>query len=315
MRCPFCNSTKTRVVDKRTTDEFANKRRRECLSCGKRFSTFERIEIEKTRNKVPYAKKRDGKLVEFDQKKITNAIFKAAESVGGKDKTTAQQLSDKIVDVINSKFSIKKIPTVEEIQDVVENVLIEQGHAKTAKAYILYRQKHKEIRATKSTFIDVTNTINSYLDKLDWRVRENSNEMFSFSGLLLYTAGRVMSNYNLNEMYTPAISEAHKNGNMHIHDLSHGVIAYCCGHSLKNLLLMGFGGVQNKVECKPAKHLSTVVHQMVNYIGCLQMEFAGAQAFSSVDTLLAPFVREDKLTFKQVKQNMQQLVFSLNIPS
>lgn len=316
MRCPFCNSEKTRVIDKRIAEDSTNRRRRECIACGKRFTTYERIEIsEKTKNKVPYVKKRDGKVVEFEQEKITEAIFKAAESVGGHDRKIAEQLSEEVVKVINEKFDISNIPNVEEIQDIVEKVLIEKGHAKTAKAYILYRQKHTEIREIKNTMIDVNETIRGYLDRLDWRVRENSNEMFSFSGLLLYTAGKVMANYNLNEMYTPAISNAHVSGDLHIHDLSHGVIAYCCGHSLKNLLLMGFGGVPNKVECKPAKHLSTVVHQLVNYIGCLQMEFAGAQAFSSVDTLLAPFVREDNLDFKQVKQCMQQLIFSLNIPS
>ena len=315
MKCPFCDSDKTKVIDKRLA-EGANRRRRECISCGKRFTTYERFETtEKTRNKIPYVKKRDGRIVEFEQEKITNAVFKAAEAVGGHDRKVAEQISDNVVKKLNEKFDAKNIPNIENIQDAVEKVLIETGHAKTAKAYILYRQKHQQIRETQNTFIDVSNTIHSYLDKLDWRVRENSNEMFSFSGLLLYTAGKVMANYNLSEMYTPAIAEAHKTGAMHLHDLSHGVIAYCCGHSLKNLLLMGFGGIPNKVECKPSKHLSTVVHQMVNYIGCLQMEFAGAQAFSSVDTLLAPFVKEDKLTFKQVKQNMQQLVFSLNIPS
>jgi anaerobic ribonucleoside-triphosphate reductase len=163
--------------------------------------------------------------------------------------------------------------------------------------------------------VDAINTISEYLDQSDWRVKENSNEAFSFSGLLLHTAGKVMSNYNLTQIYTPAIADAHRKGYVHIHDLSHGVIGYCAGWSLKNLLQMGFGGVANKVDCKPSKHMSTVVHQMVNYIGCLQMEFAGAQAFSSIDTLLAPFVRADGLTYKQVKQNMQQLVFSLNIPS
>ncbi|MEM5797906.1 MAG: ribonucleoside triphosphate reductase [Candidatus Aenigmatarchaeota archaeon] len=264
---------------------------------------------------VTQIKKRDGRIVPFDQERITEAIWKAAQAVGGKDKELAKRLSDQVVRTIEEKFGGVTIPTVEQVQDIVEKVLVENGHYKTAKAYILYREQKAKIRQTKDVFVDVEQTIDSYLKQSDWRVRENSNEAYSFSGLLLYAAGKVMANYNLTRMYTPAIAEAHKKGYFHIHDLSHGVIGYCCGHSLKNLLLWGFGGVPGKADCKPAKHMSTIVHQMVNYIGCLQMEFAGAQAFNSVDTLLAPFVRADNLNYKEVKQNMQQLVFSLNIPS
>jgi len=315
MKCPFC-SGETKVIDKRASDEAINRRRRECSGCGKRFTTYERMDVDTDSiNKIQYVKKRDGTIIEFEQKRITSAIWKAAKSVGGTDKSAAEELSNNVVSALNKRFDENNLPTVEQIQDLVEKVLIENGHAKTAKAFILYRQKHSEVRTTRNTFVDVQETISGYLDKLDWRVKENANEQFSFSGLLLYTAGRVMSNYNLNQLYTPAISEAHKKGELHIHDLSHGVIAYCAGWSLKNLLLKGFGGVPGKVDCKPSKHMSTVVHQMVNYIGCLQMEFAGAQAFSSVDTLLSPFVKTDNMTFKQVKQAMQQLVFSLNIPS
>ncbi len=274
----------------------------DCMKDGERF------EIMKIR-------KRDGKVVHFDKEKITEAIWKAAQAVGGKDRKTAEGLAGKVITVIEYQFGKKETPTVEEIQDIVEKVLIKSGHARTAKEYIIYRHHKSKIRETKRVMVDAINTIGEYLDQSDWRVKENSNEAFSFSGLLLHTAGKVMSNYNLTQVYTPAIAEAHRKGYAHIHDLSHGVIGYCSGWSLKNLLLRGFGGVANKVDCKPAKHMSTVVHQMVNYIGCLQMEFAGAQAFSSVDTLLAPFVRADGLSYKQVKQNMQQLVFSLNIPS
>ncbi len=310
MKCPFCSSEETKVIDKRVV-EGSNRRRRECLKCGKRFTTYEKV----GGLAITKVKKRNGKLVKFNPEKITDAVWKAAQAVGGKDRDIAEKLSDKIVKILEEKFGGMTVPTVEQIQDIVEKVLVEGGHYKTAKAYILYREKHQKIRETKDLFVDVTNTISDYLNQEDWRVRENSNEQYSFSGLLLYTAGKVMSNYNLNEMYTPAIAEAHKKGYFHIHDLSHGVIGYCAGWSLKNLLLMGFGGVPGKADCNPAKHLSTVVHQMVNYIGCLQMEFAGAQAFSSVDTLLAPFVKTDNLNYKSVKQNMQQLVFSLNIPS
>jgi ribonucleoside-triphosphate reductase len=284
--------------------------------------------------KISKIRKRDGRIVDFDQEKITNAIFKALvatsppshprsqATLSGKPyseevalKKLAKELSDKVVVVLEYQFDRKSIPTVEEVQDIVERVLIKHDLAETAKAYILYRHQRQKIRETKSVFIDVQNTMREYLDQTDWRVRENSNEDYSFSGLMLHTAGKVIANYVLNEIYTPAMAEAHKKGYIHIHDLSHGVVGYCAGWSLKNLLIRGFGNVPNKVDTKPAKHLDVVISQMVNYLGCLQMEFAGAQAFSSVDTLLAPFVKADNLSYKQVKQNIQRLIFSLNIPS
>lgn len=270
--------------------------------------------------KILKIRKRDGRIVEFAPEKITNAIFKAAQSVAVKegkttDKKTAEDLCSKVTTILEYQFSEKEVPSVEEVQDIVEKVLIKSGHAKTAKTYILYRQQHAKLREAKDMLVDVGATIKSYLHQEDWRVKENSNEDYSFSGLLLYAAGKVIGNYALNEIYTPDIKEAHVKGYFHIHDLSNAVIGYCAGWSLKKLLEIGFGGVPNKVDCKPAKHLNTVIHQMVNYIGCLQMEFAGAQAFSSVDTLLAPFVKADSLSFKETKQCVQQLVFSLNIPS
>ena len=265
--------------------------------------------------KITKIRKRDGRIVEFAPEKITHAIMKAAEILGGKNDVEAKELTDKVVTILEFKFGTKEIPTVEEAQDIVEKVLIKAGHAKTAKAYILYRHQHAKIREAKDMVVDVSKTISSYIKQEDWRVRENSNEDYSFSGLLLYAAGKVISNYALNEIYTPEIKEAHVKGYMHIHDLSNAVIGYCAGWSLKKLLEEGFGGVPNKVDSKPGKHMNTVIHQMVNFIGCLQMEFAGAQAFSSVDTLLAPFVKADDMNFKEVKQCIQQLVFSLNIPS
>ena len=315
MKCLKCSS-ETKVIDKRSKDDSeVNRRRRECLKCGHRFTTYERVEaVTDVIAGISQVKKRNGKIVDFDASKITKVIFAAAEAVGGKDKAESERLSRVVINDINANFK-NQIPGVEDVQDIIERVLVKEGHVKTAKAYILYREQHKKLRETKTSFINVQNTIKSYLERSDWQVKENSNEAFSFSGLLLYTAGAVMKNYNLNEMYTPTISEAHKKGYIHIHDLSHGVIGYCAGWSLKNLITMGFGGVANKVDCKPAKHMNTLIHQMVNYIGCLQMEFAGAQAFSSVDSLLAPFVRTDKLNYKQVKQCIQQLIFSLNIPS
>ncbi|MBN2422566.1 ribonucleoside triphosphate reductase [Candidatus Woesearchaeota archaeon] len=260
-------------------------------------------------------RKRDGRIVDFDEDKITNAIFAAAQAVGGKDRELSKKLALQVTNLLREKFNDHEIPTVEQIQDMIEYVLVEEGHYRTAKAYILYRQQHKRAREFKNVMLDVNDTISSYLQRGHWDVNENSNEQYSFSGLLLYTAGKVIKNYAMHYIYPGEISEAHEKGNIHVHDLSHAVVGYCAGWSLMNLLKKGFGGVRNKVDAKPAKHMDVVVHQMVNYIGCLQMEWAGAQAFSSVDTLLAPFVKTDNLTYKQVKQNMQKLVFSLNIPS
>ncbi len=270
--------------------------------------------------RITKIRKRDGRIVEFAPEKIVNAIYKAAQGVAvqeGKttDKKEAEDIANKALTILEYQFTEKEVPTVEEAQDIVEKVLIKSGHAKTAKAYILYRQQHAKLREAKDMMVDVGHTIKSYIHQEDWKVKENSNEDYSFSGLLLYAAGKVIGNYALNEIYTPDIKEAHVKGYFHVHDLSNAVIGYCAGWSLKKLLEMGFGNVPNKVDCKPAKHLNTVIHQMVNYIGCLQMEFAGAQAFSSVDTLLAPFVKTDKLSYKEAKQCLQQLVFSLNIPS
>ena len=312
MKCPKCSSEKTKVIDKRASeDSFSNRRRRECLDCNNRFTTYEKIMGNDLISKI---KKRDGRIVDFDSEKITNAIFKAAQRMGGHDRKESERLTKVIVEIVKQNFD-HVIPDVEDIQNIVEDVLIKEGHAKTAKSYIIYRAQHKRIREEKSTFVDVQNVISTYLNQSKWDTKENSNESYSFSGLLLYTAGEMMKAYNLNELYSPQVADAHRNAAIHIHDLSHGVIGYCAGWSLKNLLVMGFGGVPNKVDCKPAKHMSTVVHQMVNFIGCLQMEFAGAQAFSSVDTLLAPFIKSDNMPYKQVKQCIQQLVFSLNIPS
>ena len=264
--------------------------------------------------KITKIRKRDGRIVPFDKNKMSTAIFKAANSVGGKDRALADRLAERVARQLEERYS-GKVPTVEEIQDMVEKVLVEDGHYKTAKAYILYRDHHAKIRDLSANLIDTKNTINEYLERSDWRVKENSNEDYSFSGLLLYAAGKVIANYTLEEIYTPTISDAHRKGYFHIHDLSHGCVAYCAGWSLKNLLVRGFGGVPNKSNAKPAKHLDVVVHHMINFIGCQQMEFAGAQSFASVDTLMAPFIRADKFSYKQVKQDIQKLIFSLNVPS
>lgn len=261
-------------------------------------------------------RKRNGHIVNFDREKITSAIYNAAKAVGGHDKSKSESITDLVIEQMNSQFHARSIPAVEEIQDLVEQILIKEGHAKTAKAYILYREQRERKRDAKDMFIEIKYAVDEYLEKSDWRVYENSNSDFSFSGLMSHAAGKIIANYTLHEMYTKTIADAHKNGDIHIHDLSHGIVAYCCGWSLKELIRRGFGdGVSNKVTSNPAKHLDVMVIQMVNFLGTMQMEHAGAQAFSSLDTLLAPFVKADKLPYKQVLQNMQRFVFSLNVPS
>lgn len=224
MKCPFCSSEKTKVIDKRKSDLNINRRRRECLECKKRFTTYERVE--EAPNTISMIQKRDGKVAEFDQNKITEAIFKAAKAVGGKDRKIAETLSSKVSEILKYRFKDGSLPNVEDVQDVVEYVLIENGHAKTAKAFILYREKHRAIRELKSTMVDVEDTIGEYLHKTDWRVKENSNEQYSFSGLLLHISGKVIANYALTKIYTPQVADAYKKGYIHVHDLSHGFIGY-----------------------------------------------------------------------------------------
>lgn len=309
MRCPFCG--KNRIIAKDEHDASSkNSQCWKCPDCGKRFTSRGKIT-----SKLTKIRKRDGKVVGFDQGRITEAIWKAIQAVGGKDKDAARELSNEVMRALELDYSGVTVPAVEKIQDVVEKTLVKNCRYRTAKAYILYRKQREKLRNTTNVFVNVKETINNYLDNEDWRIKENSNEAYSFSGLVLHMAGKFMANYALNEIYTQDVSDAHRLGQIHIHDLNHGIIAYCCGHSLRSLIMLGFGGVKGKADCKPARHLSTLVHQMVNYIGCLQMEFAGAQAFSSMDTFMAPFVREDGLNYTQVEQAMQQFVFSLNIPS
>ncbi|GBR76892.1 ribonucleoside triphosphate reductase [Candidatus Termititenax persephonae] len=264
---------------------------------------------------VKEIRKRNGHIVDFDRAKITSAIFKAAKAVGGHDKQLAETLTDKVIAQISQQFHVRSIPAVEEVQDIVEQVLIKDGYAKTAKAYILYREQRERKRDAQSTFVEVKNAVDEYMEKTDWRVFENSNSDFSFSGLMSHISGKIIANYALHEMYPKAIADAHRNGAIHIHDLSHAIVAYCCGWSLRQLIKRGFGGVRHKICSLPPRHLDVVVIQMVNFLGSLQMEHAGAQAFSSLDTLLAPFVKVDQLTYKQVKQQMQKFIFSLNVPS
>ncbi len=259
-------------------------------------------------------RKRDGRLVEFDKEKITDAIWKAVRAVGGQDRKTSEQIADEITTILKEKYK-KRAPTVEEIQDYVEKVLIEGGHAKTAKAFILYREEHTKLRDTRKLLIDSQQIIRDYIAKEDWRVYENANATYSYSGLLWHAAGTVMAYYGMNQVYPPEIAKAHFDGDIHIHDMSGSICGYCSGWSLRQLLHEGFNGVPGKVECLPPKHLRTAVGQMINFIGTLQNEWAGAQAFSSFDTYLAPFVRADNLSYKEVKQAIQEFVFNMNVSS
>ena len=263
--------------------------------------------------KIRKVKKRDGRIVEFAMEKITNAIMKAADAIGGHDKLEAEKLADKITTILEYKYDIYEIPTIEEVQDIVERVLIKSGHAKTAKAYILYRFKRDEMREAGAFLDKVTGIIDGYVGKSDWRVKENSNTSYAISGLQAHISGAVIAEYTLNNVYPKEISDAHRNADFHIHDLSVGVFAgYCAGWSIEDILLKGFNGVKGRVAAKPAKHMNSLLGQLVNFLGTLQNEWAGAQAFSSFDTYLAPFVRKDNLSYKQITQYMQEFIFSIN---
>jgi anaerobic ribonucleoside-triphosphate reductase len=261
-------------------------------------------------------KKRDGSIVDFNQDKITAAVAKAMASQGITENGGAKTISDIVTYVIEEKFSGYTIPSVEQIQDIVEMILMRRGYHEVAKSYILYRERHKEMREAKKTGLNLERLIRDYINDADWKIRENSNEgVTSFSGLNARVSGEVLSNFALNQIYSEKVKRSHVEGGFHLHDLSYPIVGYCAGWSLETLLRKGFGHVPNQTHSAPAKHLETATLHMVNYIGTMQGEFAGAQAFSSVDTLLAPFVRSDKLDFERVKQDIQKLIFGLNVPS
>jgi len=258
-------------------------------------------------------KKRDGKINDFNPFRITNAIWKAAQAVGGKDHHRATELTEKVLDNIEKELRLGEIPTVEHVQDTVEKVLIEEGHAKTAKAYILYRHQHEDIREIGGLLQNI-DVVDGYLSMMDWKVNENSNMSYSLQGLNVYATENIISNYWLHKIYPPEIGEAHANGGFHIHDL--GTLGpYCVGWDLQDILLKGFKGVSGKIESKPAKHFGTALMQIVNYLYTLQGEAAGAQALSNFDTLLAPFIRHDDINYKQVKQEMQKFMYNMNVPT
>ena len=257
--------------------------------------------------------KRDGSLQDYDAGKIENAIFAAAKAVGGDDKETAEYLTREVTEILTRRFADVS-PSVEDIQDIVEKVLIENGHAKTAKAYILYRKQHQDIRDIKNLFLDIEKLVDQYIEKSDWRVNENSNMDYSLQGLNNHISSSVTARYWLNKIYPKEVRDAHVNGDFHIHDL--GLLsAYCCGWDLKDLLVSGFTGVAGKVASRPPKHFRTALGQIVNFFYTLQGEAAGAQAFSNFDTCLAPFIYYDKLDYADVKQAMQEFIFNLNVPT
>ena len=257
--------------------------------------------------------KRDGRTVEFQKEKISQAIFEAAKAVGGNDRSLAEELAERVKKDLE-KVNSYAIHTVEDVQDAIERVLMDAGHYKTVKRFIIYRDNRRKLRETKRAMLDVEGTMDEYLGRVDWRVQENSNVQFSLGGLILYISGKMTANYWLNNVYPSEIKNAHSNGDFHIHDL--GMFSgYCAGWSMRQLLEEGFGGVTGQLKTVPPKHFDTVIGQMVNFLGTMQNEWAGAQALSSVDTYLAPFVRHDKMTYKEVKQQMQRLLFNIATPS
>ncbi len=259
--------------------------------------------------------KRDGKIVPFDAKRILKAIGRAFSAVRGKEnEDLSKTLTEKVVGQLNTRYHYRTIPAVEEIQDIVEKVLMEESYVDIAKAYILYREQRSKLRNGKSLMLDIQKTMQDYLEQQDWRVNENSSVNYSLGGLILHNAGTVTANYWLNNIYDPAIAKAHKEGDFHIHDLSM-FSGYCAGWSLRQLLELGFGGVKGKINSKPAKHFSTAIWHIINFLGTMQNEWAGAQALSSFDTYLAPFVKKENLSYKEVKQHIQSFVYSVNTPS
>jgi len=262
----------------------------------------------------PAVIKRNGDRVAFDKERVSTAIQKAAEATGEMNPTQVHRLTETIVLFLGKNARSRDSVSVEEIQDIVEFSLLSSGYFKTARGYIVYREKRAQVRETGKVAVDVEKAIGEYLNQSDWRVHANANQGYSLGGMILNTSGKLIANYWLNYVYPKEVREAHAEGDFHIHDLDM-FSGYCAGWSLRQLLEEGFNGVPGKVESSPPKHLETVVAQMVNFLGTLQNEWAGAQAFSSFDTYLAPFVKKDSLSYAQVKQSVQQFVFNLNVPS
>ncbi|MDR2741670.1 MAG: ribonucleoside triphosphate reductase [Treponema sp.] len=272
---------------------------------------------------IRQAVKRSGDVAPYDRSKIYNAVlkaFKAAGSAGDDEKSFPRKaegvtrLTEEKIEELMAGRHPNSIPAIEEIQDLVETSLVEARETAVAKAYILYRARHEAMRDAKKLMLDIDSTMDGYLRQSDWRVNENANVNYSLGGLILHNSGSITAHYWLKNIYPPEIAEAHRNADFHIHDLSM-FSGYCAGWSLRQLIAEGLGGVPDKITSKPAKHLSTLMQQAVNFLGCLQNEWAGAQAFSSFDTYIAPFVKADGLPDRELKQCLQSFVFGVNTPS
>ena len=277
-------------------------------------------ETEQRRAPVKNVVKRDGRIEAYDRDKIRTAVQNAFEAVGlsaGEEHIRVNAVVDD-VEAKLAEFMAQRhpnsVPAIEEIQDIVETALVEAKEARVAKAYIIYRARHEAIRDTKKLMLDINTTMDGYLSQSDWRVNENANVNFSLGGLILHNSGTITANYWLKNIYPQRVAEAHQNADFHIHDLSM-FSGYCAGWSLRQLIEEGLGGVPDKITSKPAKHLNTLIQQIVNFLGIMQNEWAGAQAFSSFDTYLAPFVKKDNLDIDGVTQALQSFVFGVNTPS
>ncbi len=253
--------------------------------------------------------KRNGTAATFQAAKIVDALASAGRATGEFGQDRAQALAAQVVATL-----ARRVPTVEQVQDQVERTLSQAGHFDTARAYIVYREQRQMLRTDAACAVDVERSVNEYLSQQDWRVNANANQGYSLGGLILNVSGKVIANYWLTHVYPPAIGGAHREADLHIHDLDM-LSGYCAGWSLRTLLHEGLNGVPGKVESAPPRHLSSALGQMVNFLGTLQNEWAGAQAFSSVDTYLAPYIRKDALSYESVRQSMQELVYNLNVPS
>ena len=263
--------------------------------------------------KISHVIKRDGAVRDFDAAKITHALERAGQSTGELTLKAAREVTER--GVLPRLAALGGItPHIEQIQDAVECALFDAGYRVTLRAYIVYREQHRKLRETRKTLVDVESSMNEYLQQTDWRVNANANQGYSLGGLILNVSGKVVANYWLSHVYAPAIGRAHREADIHIHDLDM-LSGYCAGWSLRTLLSEGLNGVMGKVEAGPPKHLSSAVGQIVNFLGTMQNEWAGAQAFSSFDTYLAPYVRKDQLGYEAVRQCMQELVYNLNVPS
>ncbi len=258
--------------------------------------------------------KRDGAEVTFDKSRIEHALLKAGQATGEFDAQEAQLLTHQVIKVLSHRFANGQTPDIEAVQDIAEQVLVSANHMETARAYIVYREQHKTLRQDRRTLVDVAGSVNEYLDRSDWRVNANANQGYSLGGLILNTSGKMIANYWLSHVYPPEIGNAHREGDIHIHDLDM-LAGYCAGWSLRTLLNEGLNGIPGRVEAGPPKHMSSAIGQIVNFLGTLQNEWAGAQAFSSFDTYMAPYIRVDSLSYEQVRQHIQELIYNLNVPS